>query len=370
MYQLLSQGEHPYYSKGELYNDYMEKLLGLRSKPIPLPKPAQFSDLAFDLFKKLCIYPALERYDAKTALRHPWLTGNSNGDIPLTYKQQIQNFDSELALRKVMRLCFFMSQIKAASSDCPVETIDKDIQDYKKLLHKNSFISQDSTTIESSSRQSSFSKIVFEEDKQPYEYERRESFNNCSGGYQLGGIRKRESSQIKQKKQAILRSAVKNRNADNSKYTEMKSPPQNKINNNYQIASSSGKKELLKSNIKKFNATQQEIEGNLKTPNEKVNHAYSNMKKVSAKCFSQENSDSKKNTPFRQLLGISDRTKGADKGDKIRMENQKEQMLVQLVEGFDQDNAYEGYGRQKKNLSSFPKKAMKKQPNYNYLGVQ
>jgi serine/threonine protein kinase len=40
--------------------------------------------LAKDFFNKLCSYPPSERYDAKSALKHPWITGNSKDEIPLT----------------------------------------------------------------------------------------------------------------------------------------------------------------------------------------------------------------------------------------------------------------------------------------------
>lgn len=43
--------------------------------------------LAQDFFSKLCAYPPSERYDAKMALSHPWITGvGGKEDVPLTRK--------------------------------------------------------------------------------------------------------------------------------------------------------------------------------------------------------------------------------------------------------------------------------------------
>ena len=46
--------------------------------------------LAKDLFSKLCAFPPGERYDAKMALQHPWITGiGGKDDVPLTRKQKL-----------------------------------------------------------------------------------------------------------------------------------------------------------------------------------------------------------------------------------------------------------------------------------------
>lgn len=49
-----------------------------------------YNRLARDFFSKLCAYPPSERYDAKMALSHPWITGvGGKAEIPLTRKQQL-----------------------------------------------------------------------------------------------------------------------------------------------------------------------------------------------------------------------------------------------------------------------------------------
>ena len=34
----------------------------------------------------MCSYPPSERYDTKSALKHPWITGIVDAEIPLTQK--------------------------------------------------------------------------------------------------------------------------------------------------------------------------------------------------------------------------------------------------------------------------------------------
>ena len=59
---------------------------------------------------KLCVSPS-SRYDAQTALQHPWIT-REEAKIPMTIKQEVQMFEAERDLRKVMRLAFFLSHFK------------------------------------------------------------------------------------------------------------------------------------------------------------------------------------------------------------------------------------------------------------------
>ena len=86
MYQLLAQGKHPLYEEGDSYNNYLQKLTKLIEKPTKWHVPSHFSHLAKDFFLKLCVYPPSERYDAKAALKHPWITRKLNAEIPLTSK--------------------------------------------------------------------------------------------------------------------------------------------------------------------------------------------------------------------------------------------------------------------------------------------
>jgi len=68
MYTLLT-GYHPLYNKGETVSKYKLKLKNPEWK-----FPSGFSELARDLFLKLVRLNPLDRYTAKQALDHPWIT--------------------------------------------------------------------------------------------------------------------------------------------------------------------------------------------------------------------------------------------------------------------------------------------------------
>ena len=110
-YKLLTC-EHPCFKKGDSDSDYLKMLQNVETNPIQWKFPSYFSPLAKDFFLKLCSFPATRRYDAQTALQHPWITRNRNDSIPLTAKQEILMFETERGLRKVMRMAYFLSQVK------------------------------------------------------------------------------------------------------------------------------------------------------------------------------------------------------------------------------------------------------------------
>ena len=60
----------------------------------------------------LVAYPPSLRYDAVTALQHPWITRNEDDAIPLNQQQEFLRFQQERQLRKVMRLVYFASHVK------------------------------------------------------------------------------------------------------------------------------------------------------------------------------------------------------------------------------------------------------------------
>ena len=72
-YQLLTCGKHPCYQLGD---DYYKKLKQIETHPLEFNFPDTFTPLAKDFFLNLCSYPPSNRYDAITALQHPWITRN------------------------------------------------------------------------------------------------------------------------------------------------------------------------------------------------------------------------------------------------------------------------------------------------------
>jgi len=74
--------------------------------------PSYVTPLAKDLICKLCRISQIERYDAKRALQHPWITRRFDEKIPLTAGEEIQMFDQEQVLQKCIRVVYFLSIMK------------------------------------------------------------------------------------------------------------------------------------------------------------------------------------------------------------------------------------------------------------------
>jgi hypothetical protein len=67
---------------------------------------------AKDFICRLCKLSSLQRYDAKRALKHPWITRNLHEKIPLTRIEEMQQQDAHHTFARVTRLATFLSIIK------------------------------------------------------------------------------------------------------------------------------------------------------------------------------------------------------------------------------------------------------------------
>ena len=54
------------------------------------------------------------RYSAKEALKHPWITRKVDNQIPMSFNDQINNFELESALLEKIRLIQFLAVAKLA----------------------------------------------------------------------------------------------------------------------------------------------------------------------------------------------------------------------------------------------------------------
>lgn len=77
---ILIQGKHPLYDS---YKDSEESYLQKLKNPKWIFN-SNFTKLAKDFFLKLCNPSPIERYTTDKALKHPWITRDKNGIIPLT----------------------------------------------------------------------------------------------------------------------------------------------------------------------------------------------------------------------------------------------------------------------------------------------
>jgi len=88
-------GYHPLYITGGILTDsshtLKQKVMAI--EPEKWHFPHYVSPLAKNLICKLCRISQIERYDAKRALQHPWITGRFEEKIPLTASEEIQMFN-------------------------------------------------------------------------------------------------------------------------------------------------------------------------------------------------------------------------------------------------------------------------------------
>jgi serine/threonine protein kinase len=94
--------------------------------------------LAKNLIEQLCSLKPSSRYNVDQALRHPWITGNPNDEIPMTsigkVTQAMVNFELDDKLRRMVNLVAFLSIMKRQD------------EIGKKLLKVNSSTSASSST--------------------------------------------------------------------------------------------------------------------------------------------------------------------------------------------------------------------------------
>ena len=112
-------GKHPLYESGDNQATYLEKL-----QTPHWSCPEHFSTLAQSLFYKLVKVNPLERYTAKEALCHPWIT-RQPGPIPLSFTENVAYENSKTALVKTFVACFFLGRVATLGPHLSDEYDDK-----------------------------------------------------------------------------------------------------------------------------------------------------------------------------------------------------------------------------------------------------
>ena len=82
MFYLLA-GHHPLYRFTDSTLQFHEKVANIGPKRWKYP--SFFSSIAIDLIQRLCGSSVSTRYEARTALDHPWITRDFNSPIPANY---------------------------------------------------------------------------------------------------------------------------------------------------------------------------------------------------------------------------------------------------------------------------------------------
>ena len=88
MFYLLA-GHHPLYRFTDTTLQFHEKVANIGPKRWKYP--SFFSKLAIDLIQRLCGSSVSTRYEARTALDHPWITRDFNSPIPANYSDDYQH---------------------------------------------------------------------------------------------------------------------------------------------------------------------------------------------------------------------------------------------------------------------------------------
>ena len=85
MYELLNNGQHPFYKKGMEKKDLLNNI---KNKNIPYNK--NISPLANNLLQQLLQKDLSLRITSSLALKHPWITRNESDPIPLNLYQEVK----------------------------------------------------------------------------------------------------------------------------------------------------------------------------------------------------------------------------------------------------------------------------------------
>ena len=112
MYMLLNKCKHPYFTKGITRTDYIQTIKQNKVNMI-----YKCSPMAFDLNNKLLEVDPKFRYTADKALRHPWITRNTNDPIPETLKQSLKNRIIISKMKKTILSMIFLNHLNKRFKD-------------------------------------------------------------------------------------------------------------------------------------------------------------------------------------------------------------------------------------------------------------
>lgn len=112
-------GYHPLYINGQMLPDSSQtlKMKVAAIEPNQWHYPPHLSPLARNIICKLCNMSQIERYDAKRALMHPWITRRFNDQIPLTAKEENMRDDQESAFHRCIRSMLFLAIMKKGKNE-------------------------------------------------------------------------------------------------------------------------------------------------------------------------------------------------------------------------------------------------------------
>ena len=107
MYMLLNNGKHPFYQKNIKKKDFLKKI-----KSGKLNFINKLSFMAQNLIYKLCEPNPSWRYSANLAIKHPWITRNTNDEIPVTFNEILNLNNSKKNANYLMMISIFLNYYK------------------------------------------------------------------------------------------------------------------------------------------------------------------------------------------------------------------------------------------------------------------
>lgn len=123
MYEMLSRGGHPILGK-DIYqnvlmtvNEYKETMNNDEVKFKITKHLKHVSKLAKSLLKNLCQLKPNNRYNCSKALKHPWVTGDKNGAIPLNFHQELELHSTAMNFNAKNKI-FVENFTDSEDSDC------------------------------------------------------------------------------------------------------------------------------------------------------------------------------------------------------------------------------------------------------------
>ena len=111
MYMLLNKGEHPFYHKGDIKEDFINKVKSIKK----LKCKCKISYMAKHLLAKLLEPDPIKRYKASDALKHPWITRNPEDKIPQSFNDQLNNDNAINNAKELMMISIFLNYFKINS---------------------------------------------------------------------------------------------------------------------------------------------------------------------------------------------------------------------------------------------------------------
>ena len=106
MYELLNNGQHPFYKKGMEKKDLLNNI---KNKNIPYNK--NISPLANNLLQQLLQKDLSLRITSSLALKHPWITRNESDPIPLNLYQEVNKIVIKNRMINLFLVSIFMNYI-------------------------------------------------------------------------------------------------------------------------------------------------------------------------------------------------------------------------------------------------------------------